>query len=295
MKPATIEIPYNGEKFFIDIADGNMVNLNKLHELSGATQGRDPREWSRLPSTKKLIKTINGGLSLILKKIMNWRRDTGAMKRLFYFTSTNYGISDLSLKRLKISRFHQLNDPFELLAAELLDHRDRNALSKFKEEVGNDKGIICFSESWSNPLLWGHYAEKHSGMALGFDVSRDNLFQVNYTTDRAKIEFDENARKIVNGNQVMKRLLSTKFVDWKYEEEWRMLAELKPTSQEGENYFEEFSSDLVLCEVILGLKCDLSVSSVRKLLKDELTSVKVLRAKMDSSEFKIIEDPSAQP
>lgn len=68
MKPATIEIPYNGEKFFIDIADGNMVNLNKLHELSGATQGRDPREWSRLPSTKKLIKTINVGLSPLLKK-----------------------------------------------------------------------------------------------------------------------------------------------------------------------------------------------------------------------------------
>ena len=67
--------------------------------------------------------------------------------RVFYFTNANYGVSNLSLRRLKISRFNQLNDPFELLAADLLDPRDRKALSDFKDNLDSNKGMICFSGS----------------------------------------------------------------------------------------------------------------------------------------------------
>lgn len=67
MHPTTIEIPYNGQSFFIDIADGKMVNLNRIYEISGASPGKDPRRWVGLESTKILIKSINVGISDILK------------------------------------------------------------------------------------------------------------------------------------------------------------------------------------------------------------------------------------
>ena len=214
--------------------------------------------------------------------------------RVFHFISMNYGISNLSLKRLKISRFNQLNDPFELLAADLLDPRDRKALSDFKENLNSTKGMICFSGSWGNPLLWGHYADKHSGMALGFDIPDDFLSPVQYTTQRAKVQFDQKTRKIVDGPRLMDRLVRTKFIDWKYEDERRMFLDLDPNSQEGGNHFVEFSENLVLREVILSLKCNLPVSRVRQLLKDEPNPVKVLKAGMALRAFKIIEDRSAR-
>jgi hypothetical protein len=154
--------------------------------------------------------------------------------------------------------------------------------------------MICFSGSWGNPLLWGHYADKHSGMALGFDIPDEYLSPVRYTTQRAKVEFDQKARKIVNGPRLMDKLLRTKFTDWEYEDERRMFVDLATTLQEGENHFVEFSKDLVLREVILGLKCDLPASRVRQLLKDVPNPVKVLKAGMALRAFKIIEDRSAR-
>jgi hypothetical protein len=214
--------------------------------------------------------------------------------RVFHFINTSYGISNLSLKRLKVSRFSQLNDPFELLAADLLDPRDRKALSEFKTSLNAKTGMICFSSSWGNPLLWGHYADKHSGMALGFDIPDECLSSVQYTTQRPKVEFDQKTRKIVNGPRLMDKLLRTKFTDWKYEDERRMFIDLDLTLQEGGNHFMEFSKDLVLREVILGLNCDLPASRVRQLLKDESPPVKVLKAGMALRAFKIIEDRSAR-
>ena len=39
--------------------------------------------------------------------------------RVYYLTSAEYAISNLALKRIKVSRYQDLNDPFELLAADL--------------------------------------------------------------------------------------------------------------------------------------------------------------------------------
>ena len=59
MKPPRIEIPYNGQFFFIDIADGNMVSLNRIYEISGSPKNQDPSQWMRLETTKKVIESLN--------------------------------------------------------------------------------------------------------------------------------------------------------------------------------------------------------------------------------------------
>ena len=87
--------------------------------------------------------------------------------KVYHFLNTTYGISNIALRRIRVSRFSQLNDPYELLAADTTDSRDLKALSRFKAQIDQTKGIICFSGTWNNPLLWGHYADKHRGMTLG--------------------------------------------------------------------------------------------------------------------------------
>ena len=127
--------------------------------------------------------------------------------RVYHFSSAKYAVEDIQNQRLKIARINELNDPFELLAADLLDKRDRQAFVKFKNQINEKFGIVCFSGSWESPLLWGHYADKHKGIALGFDVVDEKLNEVNYTTMRPKVEFDQQTRKVINGPKVLDDLI----------------------------------------------------------------------------------------
>ncbi|MGZ8172787.1 MULTISPECIES: KilA-N domain-containing protein [Methylobacter] len=67
MQLSNIEVPYNGQSFFIDIAEGKMVSLNRIYEISDSPKNQDPRQWTRLPSTKILIESMNVEKSHILK------------------------------------------------------------------------------------------------------------------------------------------------------------------------------------------------------------------------------------
>jgi hypothetical protein len=212
--------------------------------------------------------------------------------RVYHFTSAKYALEDIQLQRLKISRFNELNDPFELLAADLLDKRHRVAFAKFKKQVNEKAGIVCFSGTWGSPLLWGHYADKHKGMALGFDVVEDKLIDVHYTSMRPKVKFDEVNRKIIHGPQVLNDLIRTKFTEWEYENEYRMFAKLDRLEKEAKLSFVKFSEDLILREVILGINCNTPIEKVRKLVSSGPSKIKVIKAGMALRAFKVIEDRS---
>lgn len=210
--------------------------------------------------------------------------------RVYYLSSAPFALSNLSLKRLKISRFTDLNDPFELLAANLANAEHRRAFEEMKQELNETKGLICFSRTWSNPLLWGHYAEKHTGIALGFDVPDQLLSEVAYTSQRVRIEVDSKTKAVKLDERLINRLLRTKFSDWRYEEEYRAFVQLDPLTKEAGMYFQDFSDSLALTEVILGPQCELPIERVRALLQSDLPHVKVLKARMGFREFRVVED-----
>jgi hypothetical protein len=212
--------------------------------------------------------------------------------RVYHFTSAKYAVEDIQNQRLKIARINELNDPFELLAADLLDKRDRQAFVKFKNQMNEKFGIVCFSGSWESPLLWGHYADKHMGIALGFDVADEKLNEVNYTTMRPKVEFDQQTRKVINGPKVLDDLIRKKFTEWQYENEYRMYAQLNQVEQKSKLSFINFSEDLILRDVILGINCAKPIQDVRKLVNSKFSKVKVIKAGMALRKFKVIEDRS---
>ena len=212
--------------------------------------------------------------------------------RVYHFTCAKYAVEDIQSKRLKIARINELNDPFELLAADLLDKRDRQAFAKFKNQMNEKFGIVCFSRSWESPLLWGHYADKHMGIALGFDVAEEKLIEVNYTTMRTKVEFDQQTRKVINGHQVLDDLIRTKFTEWQYENEYRMYAQLDKAEQKDKLSYIKFSEDIILREVIIGMNCVKQIQELRKLVSAKFSKVKVIKAGMALRKFKVIEDRS---
>ena len=104
--------------------------------------------------------------------------------RVYHFVTQQYAIDDLAKQRLKVARLDDLNDPFELAALELSDRGMRRAYRAFAREMAEKFGVICFSRSWHNPVLWSHYAEKHKGVCFGFDIPDDVLLPVRYTGAR---------------------------------------------------------------------------------------------------------------
>jgi hypothetical protein len=78
-------------------------------------------------------------------------------KRVYKFTSAEYGISNLEKKRLKLSTIKDLNDPFDLLPLDTSDPAVSKAADVLISQLWNTKAVLCFSRNWDNLLLWSHY------------------------------------------------------------------------------------------------------------------------------------------
>lgn len=211
--------------------------------------------------------------------------------RVYYLTSSKYAINNLRLSRLKISRFEDLNDPFELLAVNLADKVNRSKFKKLKDDINKYTGLICFSKDWKNPLLWGHYADKHTGVALGFDIPDELLLPVIYANKLIKITYNVNTGKPSKG--VADKLLCTKFKDWKYENEVRLFVQLDKERKEKGLYFEPFTDFLQLKEVILGPRCKLTSSEVNAVVNKFGKTIKIIKSRIAFTRFEVLENKKA--
>jgi hypothetical protein len=200
--------------------------------------------------------------------------------RVYHFLCAMWALDDIRKKRIKISVIDQLNDPFELWCVEQRDKRLRQALRGFKAEMVERFGMICFSKHWRNPLLWSHYADKHRGICLGFDVDDRGLKPVAYANERPSLRVPPTMESI-------NELLFTKFRDWSYEEELRNWFRLD--EREGERYFYPFDTLVRLREVIVGPLCGLSKAVIEKSL-EEYSGVSVLKARLAFKTFRVVKN-----
>jgi hypothetical protein len=208
------------------------------------------------------------------------------MQRAYHFVSLTYGLDDLRRRRLKISRLNDLNDPFELWAIAQSDRRVRKALKETKEQMARDCGLLCFSLDWHNPVLWSHYADRHRGIALGFDVDEHIIKPVLYRKTRPilnKIDLT-----------VANSLLFTKYFDWNYEHEARIFTDLKDQDSHTGLYFADFNEKLVLREVIAGPACSASIEDLRD-ATGSAVRVKFTKARLSFKTFRVVADQRGFP
>ncbi len=201
--------------------------------------------------------------------------------RVYHFLPAVHALADIENKRIKISEIDQLNDPFELWCVSQEDREIRPALRNYKKEMGERFGVICFCRHWHNPLLWSHYADKHRGICLGFDVDEGGLKAVNYVAERS-------ALKMPLTNESVEELLFTKYVGWQYEEELRNW--FKFDKREDGYYFYPFDELIQLKEVIAGPLCTETEDRINEALKDYPAGVSVKRARLAFKTFRVVEN-----
>lgn len=210
--------------------------------------------------------------------------------RVYNLTTAQFGISNLVFERLKIARFSELNDPFELLAVDVANQDLRTGISAKKSQTDSEQGLVCFSRNWRNPLLWSHYADKHHGICLGFDVPSRHLRPVRYVKGMRRINVISPKTTQQTIDRFLERLKRTKFHDLKYEDEVRYFVDLKQLTPYSGIYFLEFSPDLLLREVILGSRCDLPINAIKKLTGKFSQTVNVIRSKIAFREFSVVKN-----
>lgn len=207
--------------------------------------------------------------------------------RVYYFTKSDHGLENIKLSRLKISTFNKLNDPFELLGVELSDRNVRKAIQFEKDQFSSSHGLICFSEDWQDPVQWAHYAENHKGICLGFDIDNKLLKKVSYVKYRLKYELINSKDKDKDN-----KLLTTKFYHWNYEKEHRIIIPIKKLMSENGLYFQSFSNEIKLKEVIIGCQSNLTQSDILKEFKIKPDSVRIINTRPAFRQFKIVWDRS---
>jgi hypothetical protein len=209
--------------------------------------------------------------------------------RLYYFTTARFGLEAIRDRRLKLARIHQLNDPFEFLGLVLSDRQNRKALRAWKQQVSNEYGLICVSRTWTHPLLWGHYAEKHQGLCLGFDVSR-KFTSVRYVDERLTLEYLGKQSLADLDEADMEKMLYTKFRAWEYEAEYRAFSRLEESDPVSDLYFLPFSEDMTLAQVIVGERSEVTRARLSKVLGPQEKTVGAFKARAGFTGFEVVEN-----
>ena len=182
---------------------------------------------------------------------------------------TEQQINEKVEQLIKDSRF---NDPQWILLAN----------QKQRESFYKSYGVFSFSKTKSNILLWSHYADSHQGFCLGFDLRliKNHLenkvggCDVFYSVDYPKIPPINST-----DNQFMQQI-STKSIDWKYEEEFRLfIVGAEQSIEVPKQCFKE---------ITLGCKMENKYKKeIIDFIKKEIPEMRVIQAIQSDDKFQL--------
>lgn len=211
---------------------------------------------------------------------------------VYQLMPAQFALEDIRKRRLKVSRLEDLNDPFELLGVRLERSDHRKQIRSWRDHMATISLMLCFSKKYMNPVLWSHYADKHRGICLAFEVPDHLLSEVTYAQERLEIDFELEAKNPSGvSHQTVQKLLTTKFADWQYENEVRMFVRPDKVIHDNDLRFYQFDGDLILRAVYLGPRCTVTPKEVRDEFQAEEQRVKVHSTRLAFKSYRVIRTP----
>ena len=222
--------------------------------------------------------------------------------KLYKYTSAKYALEFLRTGKIKVATPVDANDPNEWIpfvpALNLPDGSnalsDRVRRAGFKKTFLNHYGFVSFSETLFNPVLWGHYADKGRGIVLEFEYSPDaKVLTVEYDPKQTRCRLETMGTSVYATEEDARNLLRRKGFDWTYEQEKRVIVELRDCDVDKirgeEPVFVTVLKELKLCGVVLGSECPLTFGHIFSELekrRDEPIAIK--RLGFDMQTYKLI-------
>jgi len=135
---------------------------------------------------------------------------------------------------------------------------------------------------------WSHYADRHRGVCLGFEVPDELLAAVRYRAKR----YDADLARLWGGGAEaqaeMLKVLTTKYSHWRYESELRSFVRLDEQDSESGLYFIPFSERPSLRIVIVGHASDVTRDEIRETLGDIVKDVDAIKARLAFKSFTVV-------
>lgn len=177
------------------------------------------------------------------------------------------------IKNFQFEQYERLSKTLENVSAELGAEWKSRILEVLKNQfaythTGNNQ-MSCFSSKDDSILMWSHYGKSLKGGCLIYDTTKDEkLFKHAYP-----VFYDDNRAKY-NGKT---EGLFVKAKEWSYENEWRIIADLKKV---------EILHTNACCGVIIGTRMDKTEQDIVKEIAKSKSLV-IFYASPDNSEYKI--------
>lgn len=206
---------------------------------------------------------------------------------VYHFTKSEHALANIRNRQLKIAEIFELNDPLELLSVALRSEDERELLQSWKRDFAQKFGMICFSRDWQNPVQWSHYADRHKGICLGFDVPKVLLQRVTYESYRPKANLALLNSQGRLTEAWMRSLLARKFRHWSYEKEERRWVPTAQLHRQDGLLFQPFDDQMKLRKVIVGEFSKVSRSDLSSALGDLGDRVEVEKARLAFQSFRV--------
>lgn len=181
---------------------------------------------------------------------------------------------------------------YKLGSRKKVDEMVKNMLKEFRKTIG----VSCYTTKPDNLLMWAHYACNHTGACMQFyfpdnktgivnpprnkpDMPPTFPLKVNYSSQRPIMTFLKKANSIEDDENTY-RSLTTKSVEWKYENEYRICT----MGYVGEvNYDPSY-----LKSIILGSQMNKEEEDkIRKNVKKLYGNIAIYRANLHDTEYKL--------
>lgn len=212
--------------------------------------------------------------------------------RVYQYMSAEHALQNLRHRRLKVSLLDDLNDPFELLGAQLERAHHRQQMRKWRSYMSKITRLLCFSTTYMNPVMWSHYADKHRGICLAFRVPDEFLVRVQYDAARLVVDFEKESRRAGGiSPELVGRLLRTKYADWKYESEVRMFVRPEEVSRDNGLQFFPFGDNLQLDAVYVGPRCTVTREDVSRARREQDERALVHATRLAFKSYRVLRTP----
>ena len=104
--------------------------------------------------------------------MLGWPKRKSWFMRVYYLTGAQFALSNLALRRIKIARFEDLNDPFEVLGVDVRDMKLRAAVARDKKENQREQGAHLLQQVVAQSAYVGSLCREAHGHVFGIRYSR---------------------------------------------------------------------------------------------------------------------------
>ncbi len=157
------------------------------------------------------------------------------------------------------------------------------------EEIEKTYRVYCLSLNSDNELMWAHYSNKHKGICLEFRT-RNNLMcsalKVDYQKDYPKLNFAD------DGMSENLKPLFTKSQVWKYEDEYRLIAQETGAANSGGTLFSKNNyvdiPEGALPGIVVGcMSSDETVDAIQELVETSNNAINIMKATRAADRFEL--------